>query len=351
VEAVELDQQVRYFDSIISRYKSLRIQLQQTPPLEAIQSLGQDHPTHVGKLTVAIARWWKWKMRTVDPRPAQIASMDKSSVLRLLGLLATGTLLKRGAEVEVGVSRWAWSLLARLPERGELTSEEIGVVRGLGKRAVLIGMGLRENQNWEEGMREVENDFDEEEHDEYENVVNEDEIELDVEDEVENEDTETYPEISTNDMPTDGIFIGPKLVESGEISTTADDEANGIRRPSPTPATSDAPDEAIGNAINPIEKAQHAGNTSEDGGELPSDNSSDSSGAFAAARARLLAKFCQEQEDLHIQESKEAKTLEAKVKKQSAQWNTMATVDMILTVAGETYGQRDLLEFRGAWED
>jgi len=30
--------------------------------------------------------------------------------------------------------------------------------------------------------------------------------------------------------------------------------------------------------------------------------------------------------------------------------NTRATVDMIITVVGEVYGQRDLLEFREVWE-
>ncbi len=34
-----------------------------------------------------------------------------------------------------------------------------------------------------------------------------------------------------------------------------------------------------------------------------------------------------------------------------AKLNAKATVDMIITVAGEMYGQRDLLEFRGQWED
>ncbi|OCL08258.1 hypothetical protein AOQ84DRAFT_364286, partial [Glonium stellatum] len=31
--------------------------------------------------------------------------------------------------------------------------------------------------------------------------------------------------------------------------------------------------------------------------------------------------------------------------------NTLATIDMIITIAGEFYGQRDLLEFREAWGD
>ena len=180
---IRQDMQLAYFDSILIRYESLRAQLQQIPPVEAVQKLGKEHPTHLGRLKIELAKWWRWNMRTVDPLPAQIASMDKSTVLRLLGLLTGGSLLKRGSEVDVGVSRWAWALLGRLPDRGELTSEEIGVVRELGKKAVLVGMGLREEQAWEEGMGQVEAGFDQEEDDF--DIVIEEEISPFIEDETE----------------------------------------------------------------------------------------------------------------------------------------------------------------------
>lgn len=343
-EAAELDQQLRYFNLIISRYEALRTQLQQIPPLETIQKLGQDHPTHVGKLTVTVARWWRWNMRTVDPKPAQIASMEKSTVLRLLGLLTGGTLLKRGAKVEVGVSRWAWSLLARLPERGELTSEEIGAVRELGKKAVLIGMGLRKNKNWEEGMKEVEKELDEEEREEPIEIVNEDEIELDFEDDNEDlDDTEAEVEPLTRDLTSDGAFIGPQVVVKEDKPSAVDDETDGVLL-----------NEAI--SVNSLSKEDgevlHAEYQSEEEGELPSEEYSEGSETLAAARARLLAQIDQERiEDAEIQESTAAKIKQATNEKMAALWNTRATVDMIITVAGEVYGQRDLLEFRGAWEE
>jgi hypothetical protein len=336
-EGEEIDQQTRYFNTIIARHEFLRAQLQETPPVEVLEALGQDHPTHIGKLTVAIAKWWRWKMRTVDPRPAQIASMDKSTVLRLLGLLTGGTLLKRGAEVEVGVSRWAWSLLARLPERGELTSEEIGVVRELGKKAVLIGMGLRENQNWEEGMQEVEKDFNEEEHEELPGRINEDEIELDLQDEKVNlEDSENDAEISATDLLGGGSFIGPRLPD--EKPSTTQDDTNGV---------------AIPKAVSVHEGGgEDHDTTSEEEGELSSEGVPGDPDALAAARARILARLDQEQtDDSDADELVEAEIQDAKDKRAAALWNTKATVDMIVTVAGELYGQRDLLEFRGAWEE
>ena len=336
-EGEEIDQQTRYFNTIIARHEFLRAQLQETPPIKVLEALGQDHPTHIGKLTVAIAKWWRWKMRTVDPRPAQIASMDKPTVLRLLGLLTGGTLLKRGAEVEVGVSRWAWSLLARLPERGELTSEEIGVVRELGKKAVLIGMGLRENKNWEEGMQEVEKDFNEEEREELPGIVNEDEIELDLQDEKVNlEDSENDAEISATDLLGGGSFIGPRLPD--EKPFTTQDETNGV---------------AIPKAI-PVHEGGGGDHdtTSEEEGELSSEGDPGDPDALAAARARILARLDQEHiDDSDADELVEAEIQDAKDKSAAALWNTKATVDMIITVAGELYGQRDLLEFRGAWEE
>ncbi len=338
-EEEELDQQKRYFNTIIARYQALRAQLRQVPPLEALEALGKDHPTHVGSLSVAVARWWKWKMRWVDPRPAQVASMDKPTVLRLLGLLTGGTLLKRGAEVEVGISCWVWSLLARLPERGELTSEEIGVVRELGKKAVLVGMGLRENKNWEEGMREVEKDFDEEEHEELPGVVNGNQIELDSEEEgIILEDTEVDAEDSATNLAGDDSFIGPKFVGAEQKATTVQDEVKAGEISSYTPVHEGSEDD------------HETRRTSDEEAELAYGDSSQDADALATARARILARLGPDQ--VNASDSEESAGIQkAKDKRTAALWNTKATVDMIVTVAGEIYGQRDLLEFRGAWEE
>jgi hypothetical protein len=340
-EEEKLDQQQRYYNSIISRHESLRKQLQQTPPLEAVEALDQDHPTHIGKLTVAISRWWKWKMRFVDPLPAQIASMDKHTVLRLLGLISGGTLLKRGAEIEVSVSRWLWSLLARLPERGELTSEEIGVVRELGKKAVLIGVGLCEEKTWEEGMREVEKDLDEEEHEELPEIVNDNEIKLDSEnEEVPLQDAENGAEFLEADIMNDVAFIGPQLAGAGEEMSATDDDENMVMT------------SATGLSHSGIEKDGHAEAHLEDGEKLLWPERPEDPEDLAAARARVLARLDQEQSDVSIvEEIEQAKIQRADDERAHALWNTKATVDMIITIAGEIYGQRDLLEFRGTWDD
>jgi hypothetical protein len=251
-------------------------------------------------------------------------------VLKLLGLVTTGTLLKRGAEVQVGVSRWAWALLARLPDRGELTSEEIGVVRELGKKAVLVGMGLKEQQAWEEGMDEVEAGFDNEDYEEGRSIINDDEIDLDIDVGFEAGELEsTGPEAAildneSNKKQKSDQVIGPQLptinAALGLVGTNKQAE-----------------DETL-----PI--ANGVDNDEEDG-ELPAED-------LAAAKARILAALDSSPAE---KTEREAEILEdeaaLKQKLSAARWNTKATVDMIITVAGEIFGQRDLLEFRQSWGD
>jgi hypothetical protein len=87
------------------------------------------------------------------------------------------------------------------------------------------------------------------------------------------------------------------------------------------------------------------GNEDEDEGESLSED-------LAAAKARILQALNNAKAEEIIQEAEildEEAALTAQ--KTAAKWNTKATVDMIITVAGETYGQRDLLEFRQTWGD
>jgi hypothetical protein len=228
--------------------------------------------------------------------------MDKSTVLRLLGLITQGSTLKRGSEITVGISTWVWSLLARLPERGELTSEEIGVVRELGKKAVLVGMGLQKAQLWEEGIQEVEatygNDVQEEELLDY---VNDDEIVLD--------------------------HVEDGNTEEGDVPTTSTIRSDNIS--SQDIAGSDTFETA-----------------------LPTQDSTEA-GSLASIKARLLERLHNQENEVNLEpeipDLEPVSAQEDSVSQDTSKWNTKATVDIILTVAGEVYGQRDLLEFRGSW--
>ena len=304
----EDDSRIAYFDSILTRYQALRDQLSQTPPRYAIESLGRDHPTHVDKMNRDLTRFWIRKMKTVDPKAAQLACFDKGSVLRLLRLLTQGTLLKRGLGVEMGISRWTWSLLARLPDRGELSSEEIGVVRELGKKAVLVGVGLKEKEEWKEGIQEVERGFDGDGDEEGEaDVINDDEIAL--------EDDGIGEDAVRNGVSNSEIT----MQEEGELTTEAVENQDG--GPDPLAAA----------------KARILANLPADATDDIEHQLTPNGLDFEPVQEPIIGPIKPETSDKSPEPVFDAKT------------NTKATIDMILTIAGEIYGQRDLLEFRDQW--
>lgn len=310
------DPQTKYFNGILTKFHLLREQLQQTPPLELLQKLDEDHPIYLGQLLLEKVKWWRWKLRTTDPLPVQVASMDKDTILGLLKLMAGGALLRRGTEVEMGVSRWAWSLLAKLPERGELSSEEIGIVRELGKKAVLVAVGLRSSNPWEEGMQEVEAEYDGED-DEILEVVNNDEITIDEEEVFD-------PELDFDHDVERGIKLGPVREEKRAHGIVEDAELGTIGNISPNDPSIEVDELAAA-------KARMLGLLSTPTAE-PEYN----------VEPEILSPLASIIEDEDDKVTPVEKTGDQK-------WNSNATVDMILTIAGEVYGQRDLLEFRGSW--
>ncbi len=159
-----------YYSSLVDRFVALRRQLHQEPPAEAVASLPEQQAwvvQSVGPRSKA-AKLWRNRLGWTDPWPAQVAAMDKVAVLRLLRVVLNNKLLKHGYEISERTSRWLWSLLARLPDSGELDYAEVGVIRDLGKRAVLMMTSmaevaaLRKQAELDEGDGPEEEDDDEE---------------------------------------------------------------------------------------------------------------------------------------------------------------------------------------------
>jgi hypothetical protein len=282
-----------------------------------------------------------------DPVPAQIASMEKVSVLRLLMLLTKDKLMKRGMHISSNASHWIWSLLARLPDRGQLTSEEIGTVRELGKKAVLVGTGLREEQSWEDGMQEVEAglnaesydpdspshfEYDVDEQEETYEVFNEDEILLDLGaqstvDQIKDTDNSQNVDLGIKDSSFIGgeRRTGPK---EAHITPENRDESN------LTAQSTVLPDSVI---------VEETPATEED---------------LEIVKARLLGRLAKQElefsvnlePEIMVEPEVELTSTKTPTEPEALKWNTKATVDMIITVVGEVYGQRDLLEFRSIWK-
>jgi hypothetical protein len=259
-------------------------------------------------------------MRTVEPLPAQVACMNKGTVLRLLGLLSGGNVLQRGKIIDLGLSRWVWGLLAKLPDRGELNSEEIGVIRELGKKAVLVGLGLKDETTTKDDLDELNSSLEQDEEvgtPTPMEVINDEEINLDddldlatTEDVATSENTRVPLTESTGNVPASGSSSGSSLeavMTAAEPPVTEEGEL---------PHSSALPSLATSNSV-PVED-------------------------LIAAKERLMEAFSTPLKENNT-------SLEEEVLSEDLHWNTKATVDIILTVAGEIYGQRDLLEFRGVW--
>ena len=281
-------------------------------------------------------------MESINPSPARIASIDKKNVLRALGSLTTGgKLLRSGEYIKPSVSLWIWALLARLPERGDLSSEEIGVVRELGKRAVLVAIGLGKQNDWQEGMHEVEAGLDEEDEDDDEGpyVANADEIRLGIDEGFDGDAKLDIVHIDDTAPPAvkTASQIGPQLpahLNNAQAAETASKEQD-----DPEPR---AADKVQATPMAAVEE------------QLPSDESQLESeeARFNAAKARILSSLEDEPVEFDVNMEPEIEDPKDTVRDiPPSRSNTMVTVDMILTVAGEMYGQRDLLEFRPAWDE
>ncbi|KAL2158372.1 hypothetical protein VTH06DRAFT_4420 [Thermothelomyces fergusii] len=312
-----------YFASLTRRFLALRALLHRAPPPARVAALPRDHGTEVGPFGANswTFRVWSRRIRHTDPLPAQVAALSRQSVLKLLRVILGGKFMRRGYELRERTSRWIWALLARLPDRGELDYAEVGWVRELGKRAVLMMMSIAQMEALKEEM-----DGDPE-----------GALEVDEDDE-------------DDDDAGEGV-VGDMVVD--------EDGENGLAGPLPAESTESA-DVAADNGEEG-DKGQDM-----DDGEVTDDNrpttasNKDLEADIAAAKARLLARLeeCpQEQQDgeqptpAGSDESQHQRAGDGEDKAAVSggadpQVNLRATLNMILTVAGEFYGQRDLLEFR-----
>ncbi|ELR07127.1 hypothetical protein VC83_02414 [Pseudogymnoascus destructans] len=137
----------KYFEKILERFEHLREQLGNTPPDDVVKKLDQNHDSYMSA-SAADYRKWRWRVINTEPMNAQLARMDRATSLRLLRLLTNDKLAMGGSTVpSERLSRWIWGVLARLPDSGELNSEEIGLVRDLGKRAVWLGVVINQPQS------------------------------------------------------------------------------------------------------------------------------------------------------------------------------------------------------------
>ena len=180
------------------------------------------------------------------------------AVLRIMSRLMSDILRTGSAENARRIGAWAWALLAKCREVGQLTTEEVGEIRELGKRAVKILRKIRETES-HKISREIE---------------------------------AWGTDVDNSDQPED---VDPTAPDQAAPQETADDPDSEMR------------------------------------------DTTDLSAELEAAKASLQAKL----PDATELESAEDHTDPVKP--------TCVLLDMVITVVGEFFGQRDLLDLREVW--
>jgi regulator of vacuolar morphogenesis len=261
------DAQNSYYNILRHRFLLLRSTLRCTPPADAISALDDLHPISLPRNAGSAHKEWRRLLQAVDPHMVQVACMDMESVLRVLEILARMVSdVVRSEDIErvrrVGV--WAWALLGKCREVGELATEEVGVIRNLGKRATTILSKVQETESYRA--------------------------------------QEAASSVSS-----------PEAEDNTRQDPPVNDEQE--TKQEEVPESAEARESNIFDA--PAEQAE-----------------------LEAAKARLQARLLGNDEPVETQTSSDEESL---VKQ------TRALLDMIITVVGEFYGQRDLLEAREVW--
>lgn len=311
-----------YYTSLTTHFLNLRNHLHRNPPPEILAALTKEQSPYVGRFGPATRTFTTWsvRVRLSDPVPGQVAAMDKEAVLRLLRVILGGKFLRRGTELRERTSRWLWALLARLPDRGELDYMEVGYVRDLGKRAALLMHSLREMAALRE---EVEGGS---------GAAQEDDG-LEGDQEVWDGEAEALDDDCAEEPVLSQESVGPSAVVNNDPTSAQLTSKTPARLSSTTP--SNVPD-ADGDKIDQMED-----------GEIDESAPMEIDTDIEDAKTRLLAKL-----NAHSTSGNNADQAEEgpPFDTARARMNMRATLNMILTVAGELYGQRDLLEFRDPFQ-
>ena len=166
--AEDRDPQEVYYEALCARFIVLRDQLRFPPPF----NMQDDHSDTIMLATLDGASNAKLHYTFLYTAPSMkiLARMQQESIMQCLQFAETLLQKKNVLREESGknLGAWCWGLLAKCREVGEMTSEEVSVLRQLGKKAVILGRKLRSQGQEDEDEEEDEDELEEEHEDQIE---------------------------------------------------------------------------------------------------------------------------------------------------------------------------------------
>ena len=249
------------------------------------------------------------------PTTILLGQLPQESVLQGLQILES-SLASGDMAAKKFLGPWAWGLLARCREAGQMASEEIGVLRDLGKRAVWLLRGLRAGTDYltQEQGQDVSGSSDIGPDDRGE------ETESHVRDSPRRDQEHEGLETTPSNPPADNTFA----------------EAEAIQIPKPIPAIANQPD-----GDDPLAAAKASLLSS----LAPRAQATTPSPSLAQAPTQLSITNGHSASSETTSAGGQPETDEPR----GQALRLYATLDMIITIVGEFYGQRDLLEGRLVW--
>lgn len=303
------DPQKAYYASLCARFKELTKLLQSPPPRAASDS------TDIYYLDWRKPRLWRGNILSIAPTMVLLAQLTQESVicgLEVLESLLTSANLRGKHGKNIGA--WSWSLLGRCREVGHMSSEEVGVLRKLGKQAVWLLRKIRTGVVIDGATDEPNVDAGEEYEDEDEEGEGEEERAED--------DADFLDAVDADDGCSPHI----------DPITTATVAHDGKSEAHPTATISDA------DLAKAKQRILESLGTDPAETDSPETNARNEAGIQSPTQTHTVTELEVDGEEGLKDGADEEAMLHA-------------TLDMLVTIIGEFYGQRDLLDGRLLWDE
>ena len=329
----DLDPQEAYYAQLCRRFTTLSAILQSSPPGKKSETVSQES---VSSLEYPSPSNWRRCILHEKPSMALLGQLRQENIIYglqiLEGALTKGNLLK---DNEVGA--WAWGLLARCRNVGQMSSEEVGVLRDLAKKSNWIIRGIRA------GVGENEEE-DQEENDQVDSMSGEGGND-DYSGSRKEMRSEGHNELIEADLRNEPKIINETPAPLDLATTTSQSDPN-ITATKPS-----SPNElfdALAEARQQLLKSLHSG--------LQSESSETSQPAWTHT-VNEQTEFINENRPIKNSVEDEVTEPDGNIPpdcenmKEGRKSTMNATLDMIVTIVGEIYGQRDLLDGRLLWDE
>ena len=318
---------------------------------------------------------WLYTIDREFPTEAQISQLDQKSVRR--GLEYCVHAMDRFDTISSQKSCWIWTLLAMSGDIGTLDSQKMSHIRDLGNKASQLSSRLHRGPELQ--SRVIEKDQlhaspatngAEDVHEASESAVRKDSSD-------EHDPAQGFVRSDGNERPisTTAITLGtthlktPHDLQSPDVTSGISDVSTDLGRDTDTDMNNDTLERARARLLaqlgdNLVQAGIPASSQSPVGADQPDENQDDSQSKVKVRTIPSRAEAERQRQLMRIQYSaaqgsRGVRILEPNTTATGSSGedhssslvdlNTRVTIDMILTVVGECYGQRDLLKFRKAW--